>query len=177
MQSLCLYNCATNEKLWLYNNSINMNRMIQSTGKELQTLESPSHSTRHVRTTVNRTDHVTDYSTATSLFPSCSFYINNTQCLSMTSIRRILVKTHHMTSRKKILTLTVAAKNLKCSVLLKTGPRPPGIMLAEGEHADDWLKVVKASKHHYPTLFYKAGLTKVVETTIQRFRFAWKRRG
>jgi hypothetical protein len=50
-------------------------------------------------------------------------------------------------------------------------------MLAEGEHADDWLKVVKASKHHYPTLFYKAGLTKVVETTIQRFRFAWKRRG
>jgi len=38
-----------------------MNRMIQSTGKELQTLESPSHSTRHVRTTVNRTDHVTDY--------------------------------------------------------------------------------------------------------------------
>jgi hypothetical protein len=61
----------------------------------------------------------------------------------MTPIHRILVKTHHMTSRKKIFTLTQAAHNLQCSLLLKTGPHPPGIMLAEGEQADDWLKVVK----------------------------------
>jgi hypothetical protein len=64
----------------------------------------------------------------------------------MPPIRRILIKTHHMTSRKKILTLTRAADNLQCSVLLKTGPHPPGIMLAEGELADDWLKVVKVIK-------------------------------
>jgi hypothetical protein len=61
----------------------------------------------------------------------------------MAPIHRILVKTHHMTSRKKIFTLTQAAQNLQCSVLLKTGPHPPGIMLAEGEQAGDWLKTVK----------------------------------
>jgi hypothetical protein len=63
----------------------------------------------------------------------------------MPPIHRILIKTHHMTSRKKIITLTRAASNLQCSVLLKTGPHPPGIMLAEGESAGEWLKVVKVS--------------------------------
>lgn len=66
-------------------------------------------------------------------------YING----SMPPLYRLLIKTHHMTSRKKILTLTRAASNLQCSVLLKIGSRPPGIMLAEGEQADEWLKVVK----------------------------------
>ncbi|KAE9371345.1 hypothetical protein N431DRAFT_483897 [Stipitochalara longipes BDJ] len=65
----------------------------------------------------------------------------------MPPIHRVLIKTHHMTSRRKILTLTRAASNLQCSVLLKTGPHPPGIMLAEGESADDWLKVVKKLRY------------------------------
>ena len=78
------------------------------------------------------------------------------QCIPMTIIRRILIKTHHMTSRKKILTLTRAAENLKCSVVLKTGAKPPGIMLAEGEHVDDWLKVVKVRNHIIP--YEAAGL-------------------
>lgn len=60
------------------------------------------------------------------------------------SMYRVLIKTHHMTSRKKILTITKAAKRLSCSVLLKTGA-PPGVMIAEGEDAGEWLDVVKAS--------------------------------
>jgi hypothetical protein len=47
-----------------------------------------------------------------------------------------------MTSRKKILVITKAAKSLSCSVLLKTGG-PPGIMLAEGERALEWMEVVR----------------------------------
>ena len=49
-----------------------------------------------------------------------------------------------MTSRKKILVITKAAKRLSCSVLLKTGG-PPGIMLAEGQEAGEWLEVVRVS--------------------------------
>ena len=62
----------------------------------------------------------------------------------MAALHRILIKTHHMTSRKKILALTKAAKRFSCSVLLKTGG-PPGVMLAEGEEAGDWMEVVRVS--------------------------------
>jgi hypothetical protein len=55
---------------------------------------------------------------------------------------RILIKTHHMTSRKKILAITKATKRLSCSVILKTGSRP-GIMLAEGESALEWMEIVR----------------------------------
>ncbi|KAL2070494.1 hypothetical protein VTL71DRAFT_13520 [Oculimacula yallundae] len=51
-----------------------------------------------------------------------------------------------MTSRKKIFALTKAAKNLSCSVILKTGS-PPGVMLAEGELAGDWLEVVRKLRY------------------------------
>ncbi|CZS88894.1 uncharacterized protein RCO7_04568 [Rhynchosporium graminicola] len=64
----------------------------------------------------------------------------------MPPIHRILIKTHHMTSRKKILALTKSAKRLSCAVLLKTGS-PPGIMLAEGELAGDWLEVVRKLRY------------------------------
>jgi hypothetical protein len=60
----------------------------------------------------------------------------------MAPTHRILIKTHHMTSRKKILVITKAAKRLSTSVLLKTGG-PPGIMLAEGQGAGEWLEVVR----------------------------------
>lgn len=55
---------------------------------------------------------------------------------------RVLIKTHHMTSRTKIQTITKAAKRLSCSVLLKVGD-PPGIMLAEGEGALEWMETVR----------------------------------
>lgn len=47
-----------------------------------------------------------------------------------TTINRILIQTHHITSRKKISHITKAAKRLSCSVLLKTG-KSPGLMIAE----------------------------------------------
>ncbi|CAG8955926.1 hypothetical protein HYFRA_00008779 [Hymenoscyphus fraxineus] len=46
-------------------------------------------------------------------------------------LTRLLIKTHHMTSRKKISALTKAAGKYNVSVLLKVGS-PPGIMLCEG---------------------------------------------
>ncbi|CAG8977964.1 hypothetical protein HYALB_00001845 [Hymenoscyphus albidus] len=44
-----------------------------------------------------------------------------------TKLTRLLIKTHHMTSRKKISALTKAAGKYNVSVLLKVGS-PPGIM-------------------------------------------------
>ena len=60
---------------------------------------------------------------------------------------RVLIKTHHMTSRKKIQTLSKAAKAHSCAVLFKTG-RPPGVMIAEAaDEASvmDWVDTVKVS--------------------------------
>lgn len=65
----------------------------------------------------------------------------------MAALHRILIKTHHMTSRKKIIALNKAAKRFSCSVLLKTGG-PPGVMLAEGEEAGEWLEVVRVRPYH-----------------------------
>jgi len=62
----------------------------------------------------------------------------------LSPIFRILIKTHHMTSRKKILTITKAAKRLSCSVILKVGG-PPGVMLAEGKGALEWMEIVRVS--------------------------------
>lgn len=60
---------------------------------------------------------------------------------------RALIKTHHMTSRKKIQTLSKAAKAHSCAVVFKTG-RPPGVMIAEAEDEDNlnqWVDTVKVS--------------------------------
>jgi hypothetical protein len=62
----------------------------------------------------------------------------------MAPIHRVLIKTHHMTSTKKIQVITKAAKSLSCSVILKTGGWP-GIMLAEGERVGEWMEVVRVS--------------------------------
>lgn len=55
---------------------------------------------------------------------------------------RALIKTHHMTSRKKITAITKAAKQYNCAVYLKTGRHPPGVMLGEcdGEEGEEDLK-------------------------------------
>ncbi|KAH8596015.1 hypothetical protein B0O99DRAFT_510689 [Bisporella sp. PMI_857] len=62
------------------------------------------------------------------------------------AVYRILIKTHHMTSRKKIHNITKAAKQLSCRVLLKTGG-PPGVMLAEGYGALEWMEVVRKLRY------------------------------
>ena len=58
---------------------------------------------------------------------------------------RALIKTHHMTSRKKITAITKVAKRCECAVYLKTGI-PPGIMIAESEEEEGvkgWVASVK----------------------------------
>ncbi|MCJ1268688.1 hypothetical protein MMC22_008576 [Lobaria immixta] len=51
-------------------------------------------------------------------------------------LHRALLKTHHMTSRKKIQAISKAAKSLSCAVVIKTG-HPPGVMIAECECEDE----------------------------------------
>lgn len=57
---------------------------------------------------------------------------------------RALIKTHHMTSRKKIQAITKSAKHHSCSVLIKTG-KPPGVMIAQGSEdaVKQWVETVK----------------------------------
>lgn len=57
---------------------------------------------------------------------------------------RALIKTHHMTSRKKIQAITKSAKHHSCSVLIKTG-KPPGVMIAQGteDAVKQWVESVK----------------------------------
>ena len=60
---------------------------------------------------------------------------------------RALIKTHHILSRKKITTITKAAKKSSCAVYLKTGA--PGVMIGEceGEQGEqdlkEWIRSVK----------------------------------
>lgn len=64
-------------------------------------------------------------------------------------VYRALIKTHHMTSRKKITTLTKSASHLNCSVLLKTGSCP-GIMLCEAStllSMQDWVEGVRKLRY------------------------------
>lgn len=59
---------------------------------------------------------------------------------------RALIKTHHMTSRKKITAIAKAAKEYDCAVYLKTGAHPPGVMIAESEEEEgvkEWVASVK----------------------------------
>ncbi|TVY67423.1 hypothetical protein LSUE1_G008614 [Lachnellula suecica] len=60
------------------------------------------------------------------------------------ALQRILIRTHHMTSRKKIGVITRATKRLDCSVVLKVGTSP-GIMMCEGNegHTGEWETVVR----------------------------------
>ncbi|EKD21639.1 hypothetical protein MBM_00752 [Drepanopeziza brunnea f. sp. 'multigermtubi' MB_m1] len=69
--------------------------------------------------------------------------------MAAAALQRILIRTHHMTSRKKILAITKAAQRFSCAVVLKTGRGPPGVMLAEGEGegAREWLEVVRKLRY------------------------------
>ena len=74
---------------------------------------------------------------------------------------RALIKTHHMTSRKKIQTLSKAAKTHACSVVFKTG-RPPGVMIAEAADEGsltEWVDTVKVSSS-YPNNLQGKGCRK-----------------
>lgn len=75
--------------------------------------------------------------------------------LTSNMIHRALIKTHHMTSRKKITAIVKAAKKHRCAVYLKTGEHPPGIMIAEAqaeEELKDWIGSVKVGLYVYFSL-------------------------
>ncbi|BDD59099.1 hypothetical protein MPDQ_001227 [Monascus purpureus] len=60
-----------------------------------------------------------------------------------------LIRTHHITSRKKVSALKRAADTYHCSVLLRSGGIP-GIMYVEGREKNDvesWVGVVKGLKY------------------------------
>ena len=67
-------------------------------------------------------------------------------------LHRALIKTHHMTSRKKITAIAKAAKKSNCCVYLKTGVHPPGVMIGEcdGELGEqelkEWVGTVKVKR-------------------------------
>lgn len=55
-----------------------------------------------------------------------------------------LIRTHHITSRKKVVLLKKAAERLSCDVLLRSGGAP-GIMYCEGSEDDvrRWVTAVQ----------------------------------
>ena len=63
---------------------------------------------------------------------------------------RLLLTTHHITSRAKIQRLTRAAEQQRVSVLIKKTHKPPGIMICEGDTekaAREWLSIVKGLRY------------------------------
>lgn len=54
-----------------------------------------------------------------------------------------LIRTHHITSRKKVATLKAAAKRIGCFSLLRSGGTP-GIMYVRGEEmgVKEWVGIV-----------------------------------
>lgn len=70
-------------------------------------------------------------------------------------IYRALIRTHHMTARKKIHDIGRAASKYDCSVYLKSGAHPPGVMIGEYEGDDEdakglreWVGSIKVGSHH-----------------------------
>jgi hypothetical protein len=54
-----------------------------------------------------------------------------------------LIRTHHITSRKKVATLKAAAKQIGCAALLRSGGTP-GVMYVESKHVENVKKWVDA---------------------------------
>jgi hypothetical protein len=54
-----------------------------------------------------------------------------------------LIRTHHITSRKKVVTLKAAAKQIGCAALLRSGGTP-GVMYVESRHIENVKKWVDA---------------------------------
>ncbi|KAJ5359838.1 hypothetical protein N7517_009029 [Penicillium concentricum] len=62
----------------------------------------------------------------------------------MQTLYNALIRTHHITSRKKVAALKRAADTHQCAVLLRSGGCP-GIMYVEGgkERVESWVDVVR----------------------------------
>ncbi|KXG51698.1 uncharacterized protein PGRI_090910 [Penicillium griseofulvum] len=66
----------------------------------------------------------------------------------MQTIYNALIRTHHITSRKKVAALRRAADTHQCAVLLRSGGCP-GIMYVEGgkERVESWVDVVRRLRY------------------------------
>lgn len=67
---------------------------------------------------------------------------------------RALIRTHHMTSRKKIQAIIKSAKKYDCAVYLRTGTWR-GVIIAESENDDElrgWVGDVKVSSSGHSAL-------------------------
>jgi hypothetical protein len=60
-----------------------------------------------------------------------------------------LIRTHHITSRKKVATLKAAAKQMGCAALLRSGGSP-GVMYVESRRLEDvkkWVETVHGLRY------------------------------
>lgn len=60
-----------------------------------------------------------------------------------------LIRTHHITSRRKVATLKAAAKQLECYALLRSGGIP-GVMYVQGAHEQNlcsWIDTVHGLRY------------------------------
>ncbi|KAJ5951495.1 uncharacterized protein N7479_009908 [Penicillium vulpinum] len=66
----------------------------------------------------------------------------------MQTLYNALIRTHHITSRKKVTALKRAADTHQCAVLLRSGGCP-GIMYVEGgkERVESWVDVVRRLRY------------------------------
>ncbi|KAJ5429057.1 hypothetical protein N7491_006073 [Penicillium cf. griseofulvum] len=66
----------------------------------------------------------------------------------MQTLYNALIRTHHITSRKKVAALKRAADTHQCAVLLRSGGCP-GIMYVEGakERVESWVDVVRRLRY------------------------------
>ena len=66
----------------------------------------------------------------------------------MQTLYNALIRTHHITSRKKVAALKRAADTHQCAVLLRSGGCP-GIMYVEGgkEPVESWVDVVRRLRY------------------------------
>jgi hypothetical protein len=77
----------------------------------------------------------------------------------MQTLYNALIRTHHITSRKKVAALKRAADTHQCSVLLRSGGCP-GIMYVEGqkERVESWVDVVRRLRYKDFQLVTRPGI-------------------
>ncbi|KAK4866305.1 hypothetical protein LT330_008646 [Penicillium expansum] len=79
----------------------------------------------------------------------------------MQTLYNALIRTHHITSRKKVAALKRAADTHQCAVLLRSGGCP-GIMYVEGgkEPVESWVDVVRRLRYKDFQLVTRPGVVK-----------------
>ncbi|OQE13475.1 hypothetical protein PENFLA_c047G08721 [Penicillium flavigenum] len=82
----------------------------------------------------------------------------------MQTLYNALIRTHHITSRKKVAALKRAADTHQCAVLLRSGGCP-GIMYVEGgkEPVESWVDVVRRLRYKDFQLVTRPGVVEEEE--------------